>query len=206
MKRVLGAFALAAAALFAAPSANAQQAAGWYGTGSLGYQQVRDQDFNTGGLSGHAEYDPGVALSLAGGYAFGNGFRAELEGGYGHSSFDSITANGTKFSVGGDIDLWSIYGAAYYDFAIANSKLKPYLGGGLGWVHSDVSNASVNGVAVGGGSDDNFSWFAEGGVSYALSDRLDLVPGIRYTWYDNGSSGVDDNEAWTFKVGLRYRF
>jgi opacity protein-like surface antigen len=204
MKRVLSAFVLAAAALLAAPSAHAQQSVGWYGAGSLGYLQLRDDDFSTGGLSGHTEYDAGYALTLAGGYAFGNGFRAELEGGYGHSSFDSLTVNGTKFSASGDIDLWSVYAAAYYDFTVNN--VKPYLGGGVGWVHSDVGTSRVGGVTVSGGDDDNWSWFAEGGVSFALNDRLDLVPAVRYLWIDNAQDGFEKDEAWLFKVGLRYKF
>jgi opacity protein-like surface antigen len=204
MKRVLGVVALAAAALLSVPSAHAQQAVGWYGAGSLGYLQLRDNDFSTGGFTGHTEYNGGIAATLAGGYGFGNGFRAELEGGYGHSEFDSLTVNGTKFSASGDIDLWSVYGAAYYDFTVSN--VKPYIGGGLGWVHSDVGRTTVGGVSTPGGDDDNWSWFAEGGVSFALNDRMDIVPAVRYIWIDNAQGGFEKDEAWLLKVGLRYRF
>jgi opacity protein-like surface antigen len=210
MKRLLGGVALAAA-LFAASTAQAQQSSsymGWYGTVSAGYLQLQDVSGSIGGTSVKGEYDPGWSVSGALGWSFGNGLRTEVEGGYGRSSFDSVDIGGTKVGLSGDIDLWSAYMAAYYDFNILG--VKPYLGAGAGIVHFDVDNisATANGTTFtgNGGNGTNFSAFGEAGLSFPLSDRLALVPAVRYVWIDDGGSGFDDDTAWIFKAGLRYRF
>jgi opacity protein-like surface antigen len=211
MKRVL--IAAAVALGFSCAAAQAQQttqAQGWYGQVSGGWLSLQDVDGTVNGTGVKGSYDDGYALTLAGGYKFGNGFRAELEGGYGHSSFDSATIGGTHVGLNGDINLWSVYGAGYYDFALNGSSVKPYIGGGLGFVHSDVDQVTATSggttFTANGGDDDNFSAFGEVGLSFPIADRLELVPGVRYSWIDDGSSGIDDDTAWLVKVGLRYSF
>lgn len=218
MKRgLVTAFAAVVALGFGGVAAHAQQAkTGWYGQASGGWLGLQDDDFSQSGTNGKVEYDDGYTLSLAGGYRFGNGFRAEVEGGYGHSSFDKIQANGTSASVNGDINLWSLYAAGYYDFNLGNMTssnlptFTPYIGAGVGVVHSDVDNTTVtvgsSTFTSSGGNDDNFSAFGEVGVSFPVADRLELVPSVRYTWINNGENGFDDDAAWTAKVGLRYSF
>jgi OmpA-OmpF porin, OOP family len=209
MKRLLGGVALMAA-LFAASAAHAQQSSymGWYGAVSTGYLQLQDVSGNVGSTGVKGEYDAGWSLTGALGWSFGNGLRTEVEGGYGRSSFDSVDIGGTKVGVNGDIDLWSAYMAAYYDFNILG--MKPYLGAGAGIVHFDAGNvsAAANGTTFtgSGGNGTNFSAFGEAGLSFPLTDRLDLVPAVRYVWIDDGDSGFDDDTAWVFKAGLRYRF
>jgi opacity protein-like surface antigen len=208
MKRLIA--ALFAAALLAAPAvAHAQTQwtpyTGFYGTLSGGWLQLQDRDGTaSNGGRAKAEYDPGWALSVAGGYSFGNGFRAELEGGYGHADIDKASIGGVHAS-GGDTEFWSVYAAGYYDFT-TNTPVRPYLGGGIGWVHTDADALIVPSGRAGGGSSDDWSWFAEGGVNFSLTDRLELVPGVRYTWYNDSNGGLEDNNSWLFKVGLRYRF
>ncbi|MGE5539066.1 MAG: outer membrane protein [Gemmatimonas sp.] len=198
---------VAAAAWLAAPAAQAQQwtpYTGWYGSASAGWFQLRDNDGSVGASAVHAEFDPGYALTLAGGYSFGNGFRAELEGGYAHADIDKASIGGVS-AAGGDTDLWSIYAAGYYDFQ-TNSGFRPYLGGGIGWVHTDADAIVAGGTRTASGSTDDWSAFAEAGLNIALADNLDLVPGVRYIWYNDSHGGLDDNAAWLFKAGLRYRF
>lgn len=209
MKRFLGGAALVAA-LFAAGAAHAQQTSymGWYGTVSAGYLQLEDVSGNVGSTGVKASYDPGWSLNGAIGWSFGTGLRTEVEVGYGRSSYDSATIGGTKVDLSGDIALWSGYLAAYYDFNLAG--VRPYFGAGAGVVHFDVDNisATANGTTFtgSGGNGTNFSAFGEAGLSFALTDRLDIVPAVRYVWIDDGGSGFDDDTAWVFKAGLRYRF
>ncbi|MGE5539065.1 MAG: outer membrane protein [Gemmatimonas sp.] len=204
MKRILGVFALTALLASASAHAQAQQAAGFYGTASAGWFQLQDRDGSVAGSSVKAEYDPGYALTLGGGYAYGNGFRTEIEAGYAQANSDKMKVGATTGN-GGDAEFWSLYAAAYYDFNVGGS-FKPYLGGGLGWVHSHTDSATVGGTRVAGGSSDDWSAFAEGGLNFALASNLDLVPGVRYTWYNDAKNGLEDNGSWLFKVGLRYKF
>jgi opacity protein-like surface antigen len=209
MKKIVMA-ALAAAGLIAVTPAYAQQAnfKGWYGQVSAGYLQLQDVDGSISGTSVKGEYESGWALTGAVGYAYGNGLRTELEGGYGRTGYDSVNIGGTKVDLNGDINMWSLYGAGYYDFNVGS--VKPYVGGGIGVVRWDVDNvsATVGGTTFtgSGGNGSNFSAFGEAGLSFALSERLDLVPAVRYIWVDDGDSNFDNDTAWLFKVGLRYKF
>jgi opacity protein-like surface antigen len=209
MTRIIPAFLVAAVLAVAATSAHAQQwtpYSGWYGTGSVGWYQLRDRDGSaSNGTDVHAEYDPGYALGVAAGYGFGNGFRAELEGSYAHANSKNVRIGSFPAS-GGDTDIWAIYGAGYYDFDTGINNFRPYLGGGVGWAHTDADAITVGGLRGGGGTNDDWSAFAEGGLNFALNDRLDLVPGVRYTWYNDSKGGLDDNRAWLFKATLRYKF
>jgi outer membrane protein W len=215
-------FSLAAALLFAATTAHAQQrtasddwigrsqspATGWYGQVSAGYLQLRDNDGNVGGTAIKSEYDAGWTLTGALGYGFGNGFRAELEGGYGRSSYDSVTVGGSKINTSADIDIWSAYAAGYYDFWLIGAR--PYVGAGAGLVHAEADDfAATSGGTTfrgPGGDSTDFSMFGEVGLTFPLGERLDLVPAVRYVWIDNSGGGQDDDTAWVFKAGLRYSF
>jgi OOP family OmpA-OmpF porin len=202
--------ALAVVGSMAVTAAHAQEAfpRGFYGQVSAGYLQLEDVSGNIGGTSVKGAYDAGYAVTAAVGFAFGDGLRTEFELGYGHSGYDSVTIGGTTVGLTGDVDMWSIYEGVYYDFNVLG--VKPYLGGGFGVVHWDQGN--VRGTANGttftgsGGNGTDFSLFGEAGVSLALTDRIDLVPAIRYLWIDDSGNGIDDDTAWLFKVGLRYRF
>jgi hypothetical protein len=46
----------------------------------------------------------------------------------------------------------------------------------------------------------------EVGLSFPLNERLELVPAVRYVWIDNSGGGQEDDTAWLFKAGLRYKF
>jgi opacity protein-like surface antigen len=209
MKKIVF-LALAFAGAVAVSGAHAQQASstGWYGQFSAGYLQFQDNTGSINGTSVKSEYDDGFAISAAAGYAFGNGFRAELEGGYGKTGYDTVTVGSTRVSVNADIDLWSVYAAGYYDFNLAG--VKPYVGAGLGFVYASMDNftATSGGTSFSGsgGNETNVSAFGEAGIAIALNDRMDLVPGVRYLWLDNSGAGQDDDTAWLFKVGLRYKF
>lgn len=207
MKRLFGAIALAAA-LFAASSARAQQPMGWYGTVSAGYLQLEDVGGRIGNNNVNASYDAGWSVNGALGWSFGTGLRTEVEVGYGRSSYDSVDIGGTKVNLSGDVNMWSTYLAAYYDFNIVG--VRPYLGAGAGLVHFDIDNisATANGSTFTGSGTNgtSFSAFGEAGLSFALTDRLDFVPAVRYVWINDGDSGFDDDTAWVVKAGLRYRF
>jgi OOP family OmpA-OmpF porin len=207
-KNVLAAFALAGSMAFTAAHAQDVSPRGFYGQVSAGYLQLEDVSGNINGTSAKSAYDAGWSLSGAVGFAFGTGLRTEFELGYGRSSYDSVNIGGTKVGLSGDIDMWSAYEGVYYDFNVVG--VKPYVGGGFGLVHWDAGNvsATANGATFtgSGGNGTNFSLFGEAGVAVALTDRIDLVPAVRYIWIDDSSNGIDDDTAWLFKVGLRYRF
>lgn len=101
-------------------------------------------DTNTGGL-GLADL----------GWAFGNGLRAEIEGGYRSNGLDNILTlrnNGTRESLTspqGSLKTWSVMVNGEYDVPLANFGLawpfQPYIGAGVGYARLDLGNASGGG-------------------------------------------------------------
>jgi outer membrane autotransporter protein len=179
----------------------------FYVSGSAGYLQFRDNSASTpiGTVTG--EYNPGFAINGAAGYKFGFGLRLEGELGYARTSPDKIKVNGQTVATvgGGDTNLLTGTANAFYDIKTGTS-LTPYLGGGIGFVHGDSSDATVAGVRVNGGSGTDFLWLVEAGVSIAVTDRLSVVPAYRYMQISNSQNGFDDDSAHLFKIGLRYSF
>lgn len=199
---------LSLGALAAASSpANAQV----YVSGSLGLLMPQDIDASGTGFAGSAELDNGVGLNVAVGYRFPFNVRVEGEFGYYNSSLNKITVTGVGSTPvsGGDIDLLAGTANAFYDFK-TGTMFTPYLGGGIGFVHEKISDSTVTGVAIAGGSSTEFLWQLEGGVSIDVTPHMAIVPSYRYLHINDGGTfggvTVDDTSAHLFKIGLRYTF
>lgn len=168
----------------------------------------QDTDGNVSNTNVTLQTENGYSVLAALGYDTGTGLRIEIEGGYSKTELDRVNIGGTIITLNGDVDIWSVFGAAYYDFNLG--AFKPYVGAGVGMVHQDISNlsATARGITVNGSNvnDTSLSAFGEVGVGFALNERLTLAPGVRYLWIDDGSGGVDDTTAFLFRLGLRYNF
>lgn len=207
-KLAVASLAIAAGAFVFAPSdALAQQRPGLYGSVSVGGLFVNDQDYSD--LDITAEYETGFVFSAAIGNRFGNGFRAEAEFSYGMTGFDSFSTSGGSASVSGaDVNLFSFTAGGFYDFNIGGA-FTPYLGGGVGFVHTSIDDGTFSGPVSGtieGDSGTDLTAFGEAGLAFALSQNVEIVPAYRFQWFDVGGDGVDDVTAHIVKVGLRFGF
>lgn len=176
----------------------AQQAApasGFYVGGAIGAFIPRDQSISVLGYVGTVSYDTGVSVSGALGYPFSPVFRVEAELGYANTRFRSASVAGLNVALSGNVDLVAGYVGAYVD-APLSGPVRPYVGGGLGFVTASAS----------GGSETSFSMFGEAGLSIAVAPRLSVVPSVRYVWIDNATAYSAGNQAWIAKVGVRYAF
>ena len=103
--------------------------------------------------SGTASFNGGFVALGKFGWGLGNGFRAELEGGYRRSDVNSVSGSST--TVGG-ISRYTVMVNGPYDFdpatfGMANSALIPHLGAGVGsGVHSRSSAGFFNGNTASG--------------------------------------------------------
>jgi opacity protein-like surface antigen len=198
-----------AAVVATADRADAQVKPGWYGQVAVGGIWLRDNDGNVDGINVTAEYDTGYGIWAAGGYRFSNGFRTELELGYGRTGFDKLKFLGTSVSIDSDIDLYSGTVNLFYDIN-TGTLATPYLGGGVGMVYSRAHDgtATVGGttVRIEGDSSTDLTVFGEVGLALRVSDRIEIVPSYRYQWIDNGSDGFDGDSAHIARIGLRYAF
>lgn len=186
VKRIAGAAALAAAALLGATPAFAQFAqfaarepAGPYVGLGAGAQWL--QDLSATGPAGREfklNYDAGPVGLGSLGYAFGNGFRAEVELGYRHSDAKSITIpSGTTSSV--DVKA-NAQATTYMVNGLYDFRLAPDWSANLG-VGVGAAMVRVNNV----GNDSPFAFQAMTGVEYALAPQMKLGVGYRFLGTDS---------------------
>ena len=137
---LLGAAALVA---FSVP-ANAARLTGWYGVFEGGGTYIHDVEVATyippaAPLVSTMAAEYGVA-GLAGlGYAYDNGWRVELEGGYRANDFDGSDAS---------LNEWSVLANVLYDIEVTNRlrlSLGAGAGGGLGLLQRDVGEGGGGG-------------------------------------------------------------
>lgn len=201
-------FAALAAGLLSLPAmAQERSAPGWYGAFSGAWLVPRDYD-GSGTFDEVKTYN-GYGIFAAAGYRLGNGFRAEAELGYGNVENDRATRTGLgNLETGGDIDMYSVTGALYYDLPV-DFVMQPYAGAGAGLVHQRNSRpaATIAGATLpAGGNSTDLTAFGEVGFSYQMTARLALVPAYRYQWINDGEHGLDDTGMHVVRLGLRYGF
>ncbi|MGG5807807.1 OmpA family protein [Falsiroseomonas sp. CW058] len=184
---------LAAGALTAASGmAQAQAPAGFYVAAGIGANlpanaTVQPRGPIQPGLSGgngEARFSVLPMGTLALGYGFGNGIRVELEGSVrassvegsrGFAALQPVTqAQGQFWNIGAMAN-------AYVDLNTgAGSWIQPYLGIGLGYVHSELRDFRIAGngqrLAV-DASDGNFAYQAIAGASFPIA----ALPGLSAT-------------------------
>ena len=151
-----------------------------------------DTNVGVAGLSVPMEFDTGFGVSLAGGYEFGNGFRAEAEFAY---RLNDVTFP-TGGNIGAELDSFSYMANAYYDFGSKGAGLLiPYVGAGLGM--TDVEGEVFE-----------MSYQAMAGVSTYISDNSEIYGGYRYFTTPSVSySGISyDYDANIVEIGYRTRF
>jgi len=130
--------ATAAAALLAAPSiASAQNDAGWYLKGAVGYGTHTDIDI-TGDVTGDVESEGNIPLNLGVGYEFGNNWRLELDG---TTLFTDLGDVGQQPSSFAKLRTNALMLNAIYEFDDFNSW-EPYVGAGIGLVQGQASVAA----------------------------------------------------------------
>jgi|MDSW01.1.fsa_nt_gb opacity protein-like surface antigen len=124
----------------------------------------------------YRKYDPGFAVSLAGGFKK-EGFRFGLGTSYGRNSFhetsyNTDTVSGLKVSLSQESETFTVYLDLGYEFALVGS-LEGYLGTGLGYYLSHIEDPL---------SRDDRGFYATGsiGLAYNFSEAFALRLGYRY--------------------------
>ena len=133
------------------------------------------------------EWDPGISGNLALGYHLCRYVRAEVEGSMFYNEAETLSAGpGLVAPAEGDAFLRAVMFSLYLQYPIKDTKFTPYFGGGVGFYKShlrDLSNTTVKpfGFVFDGNSEgERFAYQLRAGLSYALTDHLDLWGGYRY--------------------------
>jgi outer membrane protein OmpA-like peptidoglycan-associated protein len=163
-------------------------------------------DLRDGGTTRDLDTDLGFVGLGSAGYAFGNGFRAEVEGGYRRNAVDNWGGAGLD----GHLDAWHAMVNALYDFQ-TGSAFTPYMGAGVGaaFVTVDAENRRA-GVRL-DDSDVGLAYQAIVGMSYDMVDNLAVTADYRFFHALDIDGGDADRVSDTymnhaFVLGLRYAF
>jgi OmpA-OmpF porin, OOP family len=168
--------AIAGVASFEATVARAQELPGPYIGLGVGPQWLEGLSANGpfGGTTS-LNYNVGPVGTVAGGYALGNGFRAELEFGYRHSEAKNITVPSgatlpTSLNLKTNAGAYSYMANGLYDFRLL-APWSAYIGAGVG-----AADVRINNV----GHDFGFAYQAMTGVEYGLTPQMKLGLGYKF--------------------------
>ncbi|RKK05573.1 OmpA family protein [Pseudoroseomonas wenyumeiae] len=240
------------------PTAAAQPVTGVYVGAGLGWNHLSNNNmtakgrnalaYDAAGLSrqGNLDFKEGGVGVLSLGYGFGNGFRVEVEGNYRYNELDKLGGfpgrapgvnAGSAFNrFSGEVQQYGAMANVYYDFQLPQwfpnmpVAVVPYIGGGVGYLWTDIDARGTRRGAPGETVDINggAGQFAFQGIA-GLSFPIASVPGLAITAeyrymgalqskYDgnvrnasgqlvsNGSFEVDQNHNQSVMVGVRYAF
>jgi len=160
---------------------------------------------------GELSFDTGFVLNAAFGYAYDNGFRAELE--YGFRANDLDKADGTDYYLGdpysyseslsGDVITNSFMVNGFYDFA-PRSPVSPFVGAGIGFanIEGDIDFQPDT-------DDDNvFAYQFAAGVAFALNPKMKVD--LQYRFFGTEDPDFYGLEAeyltHNLMIGLRTSF
>jgi outer membrane protein OmpA-like peptidoglycan-associated protein len=148
-----------------------------------------DTDYGLGAPHGKADFDAGWGAFLDIGYGFGNGFRAELEGGWMQNDVSSIENASTSAS--GRARLRTLMVNGIYDIDLGG-PLVPHIGAGMGLANMNFNNVGtfVNptvGASTVSGTATVFGYDAILGADYLVAPGLSLTLDYRFIGADTGT-------------------
>jgi opacity protein-like surface antigen len=170
-------------------------------------------------------WNDGFSLNGAIGYDF-DVVRTEFEIGFTNNGVDDAGAgipNVGNFasSADGNVSLRKFMFNLYYDFDFKDSKVRPYVGAGVGFYQSEINGLSpdffgglgLGATAINATSNFPFAYQLKGGLSYALSQRTEVYSG--YTFFHGesldfaaapfGRFHPDGAVTHSLELGLRFR-
>lgn len=208
---------MAAAALVSFPAMVGAQDMGWVRDGAYarvqgGWSNLDDNSFSTSLGRVHTKYDDDGWIS---GAALGTRmgpWRGEIEGLYAEHEAKGHSLNGVGVGgVDGHAKLTAGMVNGYYD--IGQGRLKPYVGGGVGYANVKLDNYRAAGAKVADDDDNVLAYQGMAGVSYEINPCWSINGEYRYIGTNDaeirtlggGKSKVayDSNNV---MVGLTYKF
>ncbi|OAB81986.1 P44/Msp2 family outer membrane protein [Wolbachia endosymbiont of Laodelphax striatellus] len=149
--------------------------------------------------TGKEKDSPLTRSFIAGGGAFGykmDDIRVDVEGLYSQLAKDTDVVNTSETNVADSLTAFSGLVNVYYDIAIEDMPITPYVGVGVGAAY--ISNPSKAGV-VKDQKGFGFAYQAKAGVSYDVTPEIKLFAGARYF----GSYGASFDKAAKDDAGIK---
>jgi OOP family OmpA-OmpF porin len=151
--------------------------------GGVNMMQQEDVDARLGTMdvTGEVLTSPGPALTGAFGFGLHTGLRLEVEGNYRSNHIKGETGLAGEDLGTGTEKKYGVMVNGLYDFG---SKIKPYIGGGIGgqYVHEPDAVSSSGGVtvSVNGGTQGSFAYQFIAGAAFPVSGKLAITADYRY--------------------------
>ena len=124
--------------------------------------------------------DDGFAGLGSLGYAFGNGFRVELEGSFRQNGLNGLSGTSSPGTASGTMQTYGVMANLLFDMDIGKPWLYPYIGGGVGYGWDRLSNAQFGQAGTSFSSSDTAGGFAYQAIA-GLSFPVSGVPGLSVT-------------------------
>lgn len=137
---------------------------------------------------------PGFSWETGIGYRFNPNLRVEAT--YGQNKFDVDHS-----ALIDHMTAKSFFLTGLYDID-NDSKLTPYVGLGIGSTNLDTDASTDD-------NDTSISYQGKGGISYDLTDKIDVYGELTYQIVDDtniGDTNVDSIKIWRGQLGLRFYF
>ena len=205
---------LVASAVGLAGFPSASLAEGLYLTGSVGTANYEALDLSTDESPISYEFNPeaGINYDLGFGYDFGNTIRVEATWEYSESHDVKAKVNIEGFSDGGTVPLdtnSSTYLATVYKDFETESKLTPFVGVSIGTSTFEFNEEEfIPDFEV-----DSFVYGAQAGVSYQVSEKLDVLGKLSYLMHNPDDQSIegerintDGLDMLSAKLGMRFSF
>jgi len=158
---------------------------------------------------GNIETRWGGGISTGLGYRYED-FKIEGEVTYGRSDADHVSFSGGGGDLSGYFEMWGATVNFYYDVP-TGTRLRPYLGTGLGGIHLQAHDITLAGFPPTRGTNTLFTYKLMAGVSYALTDAYSLLLGYRFMGmgeqdYETGGIPLHGDSIHLHAIQMSMRF
>jgi outer membrane protein W len=192
----------------------------WYvklysGISTLSDQSTKQTDVASAGASGKIKNDSGFMAGGSVGYNYTNNLSVELAWDYRSNDSKTNFSDGSRFNDGDFAsNIFFVNGRYTFD-PVAQTNLRPYIGGGLGYVEEIDVDLKSGGVERSYSKNSEMAYQFMAGITYPLTEKIDLDAGLRYVRVDNiklkresGSGELRnvDYDPLSLAVGLSYKF
>lgn len=186
-------------------SAMAGQGFYWGLEGGASWLQKNNLNFNDSAIPAYvgapgltADYGTGWLGGVVVGYAAPHGLRPELELAYRRNDFNSLSANGVSVPASGNENAFTGMLNLWYDFNTgSNSRIHPYIGGGVGVAHINIDSLAAYENYFGQTysaqliNDSNTVFAYQGGAGVGFDVTPGFTISLDYRYFDTNRGNYD---------------
>jgi len=213
-RRLLGTMPLIALLALAQGAAAQEKATGWYAAGRGGVALPQSLLAQRAPVT-RTFFDNGYVFAGAVGRHFGgrfDGWSVELEGLHTATDVDKLTFAGVSENASGSYSTWALLANGSYELPIADSRWRPYLGGGVGFARVKPDGVASASVRFRDQTETELAFTARAGVAYSYDEATTVSVGYRLfgtqvlDLSDTGGQSFENDGLVNHNVELGVRF